>query len=68
MDGQHIENLFRRLKGDVVSIKCTSGASYEGKVVEVTNDYVCLSETKDPQHQVFLIFSSIESMSVEAGS
>lgn len=64
MEGQHIENLFRRLKGEVVHIKCISGATYEGKVIEVTNDYVCLSEPSNPQQPVYLFFTSIESMSL----
>lgn len=65
MAGQHIENLFRRLKGDIVNIKTISGGVYKGRVVEVTNDYVCLNEMVDFEgSQVFLFYSSIESMVV----
>lgn len=64
MERQHIENLFRRLKGEVIHIKCISGSTYEGKIVEVTNDYICVSETTDSLQQVYLLFNSIESMSV----
>lgn len=63
MAGQHIENLFRRFKGEVVDVKTVSGGIYTGRVIEITNDYVCLSETAGaPGQQVFVTFSSIESM------
>lgn len=67
MAGQHIENLFRRFKGEVVDVKTVSGGIYSGRVVEVTNDYVCLVETAGaPGQQVFLTFQAIESMAVTA--
>jgi ferredoxin-fold anticodon binding domain-containing protein len=62
MERQHIENLFRRLKGEVVSVKSISGGVYEGRVVEVTNDYVCIHETGNAQAQVFLFYTAVESM------
>ena len=65
MAGQHIENLFRRFKGEVVDVKTVSGGIYSGRVVDITNDYVCLSETSGaPGQQVFVTFSAIESMAV----
>jgi hypothetical protein len=64
MAGQHIENLFRRFKGESVDIKTISGGIYAGRIVEVTNDYVCISETSEtPGQQVFLCFDAIESIS-----
>ena len=67
MPGQHIENLFRRFKGEVVDVKTVSGGIYSGRVVEVTNDYVCLTETSGaPGQQVFVAFIAIESMAVTA--
>lgn len=67
MPGQHIENLFRRFKGEVVDVKTVSGGSYSGRVVEVTNDYVCLTETSGaPGQQIFISFHAIESMAVTA--
>jgi hypothetical protein len=67
MAGQHIENLFRRLKGELVNIKTVSGGVYKGRVVEVTNDYVCIVESEDSEGtQVFLFFPAIESMIVGA--
>lgn len=65
MERQHTENLFRRFKGQLVSIKTVSGGIYEGRVAEITNDYVCLvnRENTDPA-QVFLFFTSLESMIV----
>lgn len=63
MAGQHIENLFRRFKGEIVDVKTMSGGIYSGRVVEITNDYVCLIETAGaPGQQVFLTFQAIESM------
>jgi ribosome maturation factor RimP len=64
MAGQHMENLFRRFRGEKVNLKTISGGIYEGRVVEVTNDYVCLSETSSaPDNQpVFIFFGAIESM------
>lgn len=65
MAGQHLENLFRRFKGEVVDVKTISGGIYTGRISEITNDYVCLIETAGaPGQQVFLLFSAIESMGV----
>ena len=67
MPGQHLENLFRRFKGEVVDVKTLSGGIYTGRISEITNDYVCLIETSGaPGQQVFLSFSAIESMAVTA--
>ena len=63
MAGQHTENLFRRFKGEAVSIKTVYGGLYEGRVTEITNDYICLSETVGGEGAlVYLMMSSIESM------
>ncbi|HSE32435.1 MAG TPA: hypothetical protein VLA93_12765 [Pyrinomonadaceae bacterium] len=64
MQQQHIENLFRRFKGQSVNVKTVSGGFYEGRVTEVTNDYVCLSEVDGAD--VYLFFNALESM-VSAG-
>ena len=67
MPGQHIENLFRRFKGEVVDVKTISGGIYSGRISEVTNDYVCLTETRpEPGQQVYLSFGAIESIVVGA--
>ena len=67
MTGQHIENLFRRFKGEKVSVKTISGGIYEGRITEITNDYVCLSETSNSESQpVFIFFNAIESMAAPA--
>jgi hypothetical protein len=69
MAGQHIENLFRRFKGEVVDVKTVSGGIYSGRVVEVTNGSVCLTETSGaPGQQVFVTFGSIESMAATTPS
>ena len=63
MSTQHMENLFRRFKGEKVNIKTISGGIYEGRVAEITNDYICLNETSGEESQpVFVFFSAIESM------
>jgi ribosome maturation factor RimP len=63
MAGQHMENLFRRFKGEKVNLKTISGGIYEGRIVEITNDYVCLSEISGSDSQpVFLFFNAIESI------
>ena len=67
MPGQHLENLFRRFKGEKVDVKTISGGIYTGRIAEITNDYVCLIETSgSPGQQVFLLFSAIESMAAGA--
>ena len=69
MAGQHTENLFRRFKGEKVNLKTISGGIYEGRVVEITNDYVCLSETTGNESQpVFIFFNAVESMAATVGS
>ena len=63
MAGQHSENLFRRYKGKVVTVKTLSGGIYEGRIDEVTNDYVCLIERQDAEPtNVFVFFTAVESM------
>lgn len=60
-----MENLFRRFKGEVVDVKTVSGGIYSGRITEITNDYICLSETSTvPGQQVFLFFGAVESMAV----
>ena len=65
MPGQHLENLFRRFKGEVVDVKTISGGVYSGRIAEITNDYVCLTESSGSSgEQVFLTFTAIESLTV----
>jgi hypothetical protein len=62
MGGQHAENLFRRYKGENVTIKTVSGGLYEGRVTEITNDYICLTENVGGEDAtVFVFLASIES-------
>lgn len=69
MAGQHTENLFRRFKGESVSIKTVTGVIYEGRIVEITNDYICLLETIEGDGaQVFLFFHAIASMTINKTS
>jgi hypothetical protein len=69
MERQHTENLFRRYKGQLVSIKSVSGGVYKGYVVEITNDYLSLSD-RDTENktQTFVLFSAIESIVVAEAS
>ena len=63
MAGQHTENLLRRFKGQSISIKTVTGGMYEGRVIEVTNDYVCLSEKVNGEGvEVFVFFNAVESL------
>lgn len=64
---QHAENLLRRYKGQVLTIKMISGAVHQGRVTEITNDFVELIETgntADESAHVFLLFQAIESFQV----
>jgi len=62
---QHAENLLRRYKGQVVTIKTISGAIHNGRVTEITNDFVELIEQIDEgTTHVFLLFQAIESVLV----
>jgi len=69
MEGQHTENLFRRYKGQLVNIKSVSGGVYKGYVVEITNNYVSLSD-RDTENktQTFVLYSAIESIVVVEAS
>ncbi len=65
MEGQQEENLFRRYKGQRVTVKTLSGGIYEGNITEITNNYISLVDRgKAGPAQVFLFFNSIESMLV----
>lgn len=65
MERQHTENLFRRFKGQLVTIKTVSGGIYEGRITEITNDYVSLlGKEKAASSTVFLFFIAVESMMV----
>ncbi|MGH9880411.1 MAG: hypothetical protein ACRD6N_03160 [Pyrinomonadaceae bacterium] len=48
-----------------MTIKTVSGGIYEGRIAEITNDYVCLIERQNAEPtQVFLFFTALESMMV----
>jgi hypothetical protein len=64
MNYQHVENLLIRFRGQAVDIKTMSGAVYEGKITDVTNDYVSLKvqpEDGDADN-VIILLHSIESI------
>jgi hypothetical protein len=65
MARQHTENLFRRYKGQLVNVKTISAGVYRGRVGEITNDYVSLSDREgEDETQTFLFFDAIESIVV----
>jgi hypothetical protein len=69
MAGQHSENLFRRFRGETISIKTLSGGLYEGRVLEVTNDYICLNEVAGSEGAtVYVFLGSLESMTAKEPS
>ena len=61
---QHVENLLRRYRGQLVNIKSCSGGVYEGEVAEITNDYVALKVTNvdNGRDTVFVVIHTIESI------
>ena len=65
MERQHTENLFRRYKGQPVTIRSISGGVYKGHVGEISNDYVLLTDrgTED-EAQTFVFYEAIESIVV----
>lgn len=65
MGSQHTENLFRRFKGEVVTLKTISGGVFEGRISEVTNDYVCLVAPGASDNTLtFVFFAAVESFVV----
>jgi len=63
MAGQHTENLFRRYKGQLIVIKTTSAGIYKGRVGEIANDYVALTDRgAEDETQTFVFFHAIESV------
>jgi hypothetical protein len=65
MERQHTENLFRRYKGQLVNVKTVSAGIYRGRVGEITNDYVALTDRDgDDETQTFIFFTAIESIVV----
>jgi hypothetical protein len=62
---QHTENLFRRYKGQLVTIRSVSGGIYKGHIVEITNDYVTLND-RDAENNAltFVLFNAVESVVV----
>jgi hypothetical protein len=65
MERQHTENLFRRYKGQLVNVKTISAGIYKGRVGEITNDYVALTDRDgEDETQTFLFFVAIESIVV----
>ena len=64
MNFQHVENLLIRFRGQDVNIKTMSGGVYEGKITDVTNDYVTLKVKAGDNEtdQVIVMLHGIESI------
>lgn len=64
MGHQHIENLLRRYRGQMVNVKTRSGGVYEGTIADITNDYVALAMKNDDDSRdtVFVLLHSIEAV------
>lgn len=61
MGSQHTENLFRRYKGEVITLKTVSGGVFQGRVTEITNDYVSLVDQNE-KTPTFVFFAAVESL------
>jgi 16S rRNA U1498 N3-methylase RsmE len=61
---QHIENLLRRYRGQMVNIKTRSGGTYEGTITDINNDYVALATKADDESRetVFVLLHSVEAV------
>ena len=65
MAGQHTENLLRRYKGHLVTIRSVSGTVYKGQVGEITNDYVLITDRQtDNETETFVLFAAMESIEI----
>ena len=64
MSMQHIENMLRRYRGQSIDVKTMSGGLYQGKITEITNDYVALmiNGTDGDPERVYVLLHSIESV------
>ena len=60
MNYQHIENLLIRYRGNAMKLKTVTGATYEGLVTDVTNDYVALKNSDD--EVVVVLLHAIEAV------
>ncbi|HKY28676.1 MAG TPA: hypothetical protein VJM12_12125 [Pyrinomonadaceae bacterium] len=61
MGTQHTENLLRRFKGEVIVLKTVSGGVFQGRVTEITNDYVSLVDANE-KTPTFVFFNAVESL------
>lgn len=61
MGTQHTENLFRRFKGEMIVLKTVSGGVFQGRVTEITNDYVSLVDANE-KTPTFVFFNAVESL------
>jgi len=60
---QHLENLLRRHREEVVKIRTMFGGTYEGAITEINSDYVMLVCERDgPPEQTFVLLQSIEAV------
>jgi 16S rRNA U1498 N3-methylase RsmE len=60
---QHVENLLRRHRGQVVNIRTMFGGVYEGVISDINSDYVTLTvENSDTPKETYVLLQSIEAV------
>jgi hypothetical protein len=60
---QHVENLLRRHRGQIVNIRTMFGGVYEGVISDINSDYVTLThEEPDLPEVTFVLLQSIEAV------
>lgn len=65
---QHVENLLRRHRGQVVNIRTMFGGVYEGVVSDINSDYVTLTSVGvETQNETFVLLQSIEAVQRQNG-
>ena len=59
---QHVENLLRRHRGQVVNIRTMFGGVYKGVVSDINSDYVTLTSCEADEGSTFVLLQSIEAV------
>lgn len=59
---QHVENLLRRHRGQVVNIRTMFGGVYKGVISDINSDYVTLTSCEPDEGLTFVLLQSIEAV------
>jgi hypothetical protein len=46
----------------MVTVKTISGGIYEGRISEISNDYVCIVKPQEEDPEVYVFFLALESL------